>query len=98
MKTKRALSHQFSIFYKPVFSKTKTKVENIPIKEDNNIITDCKEVCQIFNRFFRVIGSEIGNIEDNNKSIDDILLDYANHASVKMISTKINHLHLNLKM
>ena len=79
--------------FKPVFSETKTKVENIPIKEDNNIITDCKEVCKLFNRFFREIGSEIGNIEDNNKPIDDILSDYANHTSVKIISTKINHLH-----
>ena len=44
---------------KPIFSKTRTKSDNIPLREGNQIITNFMEVCNIFNTFFREIGSEI---------------------------------------
>ena len=75
---------------KPIFSKTKTKSDNIPLKHNDEIITDCRRVCEIFNEFFSQIGLDIGNPENNNKPVEDIIADYANHPSVTMIKTKIN--------
>ena len=45
---------------KPIFSKTNTKQDNIPLRENGKIISDCSKVCNIFNTFFREIGSDIG--------------------------------------
>ena len=45
---------------KPIFSKTKTKQDNINLRENGQIVTDCSMVCKIFNDFFREIGSDIG--------------------------------------
>ena len=76
---------------KPIFSKSKTKSENIPLRNDGEIITDCNKVCEIFNTFFSQIGSDIGNPENNHKPIEEIIADYADHPSVTMIKTKINN-------
>ena len=76
---------------KPIFSKTRTKSDNIPLSEGNQIITNCMEVCNIFNTFFREIGSEIGGIEDNTRNTEQIIADYANHSSVNTILENINH-------
>ena len=75
---------------KPIFSQTKTKSDSIPLREGNEIITANKHVCQIFNEFFVQIGSNIGVTEDNSKQIDDIIVDYAGHPSIKVIKDKIN--------
>ena len=83
---------------KPIFSKTKTKSDNIPLREDDNIITDCKEVCQIFNKFFSEIGSNIGNAEDNSRPIEEIISGYTNHPSIVMIREKINLTQNNISL
>lgn len=75
---------------KPIFSKSKTKSDNIPLREHNKIITDCNEVCHIFNEFFSKIGSDIGTPEDNNKPIEDIIAGYDQHPSISMIKSKMN--------
>jgi len=31
------------------------------------MVTECKEVCQIFNKFFSEIGTDIGITENNEK-------------------------------
>ena len=45
---------------KPMFSRTKTKPDTIPLREGDKIITDSSKVCNIFNDFFREIGANIG--------------------------------------
>lgn len=75
---------------KPLFSKSRTKSDSIPICENGELITDDHKVCGIFNNFFRKIGSEIGFPENNNKPMNDIIEEYAHHASVKMIAESIN--------
>ena len=44
---------------KPLFSKSKTKSDNIPRQENGEILTDEQKVCGIFNTFFQSIGSDI---------------------------------------
>lgn len=75
---------------KPIFSKTKTKSNNIPLREDDKIITDCKVVSEIFNKFFREIGADIGNHEDSQRSVDEIIDDFSRHPSVDLINKSIN--------
>ena len=70
---------------KPIFSKTKTKVDTIPLKENNNIITETAEVCNIFNKFFKNIGADIGETEDNSVDCNLIIRKYENHPSVLAI-------------
>lgn len=75
---------------KPIFSKSKTKSDNIPLKENNKIITDTDEVCQIFNQFFSKIGSDIGTPENNHRAIHEIVEGYDAHPSISIIKTDIN--------
>ena len=83
---------------KPIFSKTKTKSENIPLKHNGEIITDCSKVCEIFNTFFSQIGMDIGNPENNHKSVEEIIADYSQHPSVTMIKTNINNAPNNINL
>ena len=83
---------------KPLFSKTKTKSDNIPLKHNDEVITDCSRVCEIFNEFFSKIGMDIGNPENNDKPIEEIIADYAHHPSVIMIKTKINSAPINTNL
>ena len=83
---------------KPIFSKTKTKPDNIPLRNNDEIITDCSRVCEIFNTFFSQIGADIGTPENNHKSVEEIIEHYAHHPSVIMIKTQINVALNNIKL
>ena len=76
---------------KPFFSKSKTKQESIPLREDNELITDCTKVCDIFNNFFRNIGSNIGTTEDNDINMEDIIGRYRDHPSIRNITTMVQN-------
>ena len=78
---------------KPLFSKSRTKCDSIPLRENGEIITDSQKVCNIFNSFFQSIGSNIGLPEDNEKPLEDIIMQYQEHASVKRIKETINGSH-----
>ena len=77
---------------KPLFSKSRTKSDSIPLYENGKIITDDQEVCNLFNDFFRNIGSDIGFPEDNQRTLNEILDQYKNHESVRLI--KIGRAHV----
>ena len=83
---------------KPIFSKTKTKSDNIPLRSNGEIITDCSRVCEIFNTFFSQIGADIGNPENNHKPVEIIIADYAHHPSVEMIKNQINTAPNHIKL
>ena len=74
---------------KPLFSKSRTKPDSIPLRENGEIISDDQKVCSIFNEFFQSIGSNIGLPENNKKPLDDIIDHYQEHSSVKCIREKI---------
>ena len=74
---------------KPLFSKSRTKSDSIPLREDGDIITDEQNVCNIFNEFFQLIGSNIGTPENNEKPLNEIIAQYGEHSSVKCIKEKI---------
>ena len=74
---------------KPLFSKSRTKSDNIPLRENGEIVTDEVKICHIFNDFFRSIGSEIGLPEDNDKPTAEIIRKYAHHESIKKITENI---------
>ena len=74
---------------KPLFSKSRTKSDSIPLYENGEIITDDQHVCNVFNNFFRDIGSEIGQLEDNPRPLNDIINNYKEHESIKMIKENI---------
>ena len=78
---------------RPLFSKSKTKSDSIPLRENNEIISDDQKVSNIFNSFFRNIGSDIGDSENNNRPLKHILNDYREHTSVKLIREKIRTRH-----
>ena len=70
---------------KPLFSKSRTKSDSIPLREKGEIVTDEQKVCGIFNGFFQSIGSDIGLPENNDKPLHDIIDHYQEHPSVKCI-------------
>jgi len=74
---------------KPLFSKSRTKSDNIPLRENNEIVTDEHKVCDIFNKFFQSIGSEIGQPENNEKPVFEIISHYNSHPSIKTIKENI---------
>ena len=80
---------------KPLFSKSKTKSDSIPLRENGQIITDDEEVCRIFNEFFQNIGCNIGFPEDNNQPLDSIIKKYEEHTSVKKIKEIIGQRNKN---
>ena len=54
--------------------------------EGNDLITECSQVCNIFNTFFREIGSNIGTIENNDVDTERIIHRYIDHPSIDTIS------------
>ena len=74
---------------KPLFSKSRTKSDSIPLRENDEIITKDQEVCNIFNNFFCSIGSDIGYQENNKRPLNEILKQYECHDSIKTINEKI---------
>ena len=74
---------------KPLFSKSRTKTDSIPLREDGEIVSDDAEVCNIFNKFFRNIGSDIGFPEDNDRPCNEIIQSYQEHESIKLIKRSI---------
>ena len=75
---------------KPLFSKSRTKSDSIPLRENGEIVSDDQKVCGIFNSFFQSIGSDIGLPENNEKPLHDIIDQYQTHSSIKCIKEKIN--------
>ena len=73
---------------KPLFSKSRTKSDSIPLREGNEIVTDDQRVCNIFNEFFQHIGSEIGTPENNRRPLSEIIAHYGQHSSIKCIKEK----------
>ena len=73
---------------KPLFSKSRTKSDSIPLRENGEIVTDDQKVCGIFNSFFQSIGSDIGVPENNEKPLDDIIDHYQGHPSMKCIEER----------
>ena len=74
---------------KPLFSKSRTKSDSIPLCENGELITDDLNVCNIFNDFFRNIGSDIGFPENNTLPLENIVSQYTHHGSIKLIKEKI---------
>ena len=74
---------------KPFFSKYRTKADSIPLREKDELITDDQTVCNIFNTYFKNIGSEIGQTENNNRPITEIILQNKEHESIRLIRNKI---------
>ena len=71
---------------KPIFKRTKTKLDNIPLRENGELITNCDTVCDIFNNFFRDIGTDIGQPEDNLQNVSHVLERYSGYRSIEAIS------------
>ena len=80
---------------KPLFSKARTKSDSIPLCENGEVITNDLSTCNIFNDFFRNIGSNIGSPENNDRPLDDIMSHYREHASIKLIKDRINTRNAN---
>ena len=74
---------------KPLFSKSRTKSDSIPLCENGELVTDEPSVCKIFNDFFRNIGSNIGSPENNDGTLDDIVAQYREHNSIKLIKEQL---------
>lgn len=72
---------------RPFFSKKSNSSSDITLREGNDIITDEEKLCNIFNDFFVSIGSEIGEVENNDRPLADVLETYKNHSSITMINT-----------
>ena len=74
---------------KPLFSKSRTKSDTIPLRENGEIVTEDQKVCEIFNTFFQTIGSDIGAPESNRGTVEEIINPYDGHSSVETIRQKI---------
>ena len=73
---------------KPFMSnKTSSQNNNITLFENDRIINDPKEVCNIFNSHFANCAKSIGFSEplSDSETIDDIVSQFENHPSIKSI-------------
>ena len=82
---------------KPMFSKKCTMKEKITLVKNDEIISDCQPVAELFNKFFANIVKELNLVIDNEflVNVDHIgdpvqkaIEKYKNHPSVKAISEK----------
>jgi len=71
---------------KPFFTKKSLSETDIILRESNNLITDEKELCEIFNNFFVNIGQDIGTPENNDRPIHEIVQSYSTHPSIVTIN------------
>jgi hypothetical protein len=78
-----------SILLTVLFSKSRTKSDSIPLRENGKIISEDKEVSNIFNSFFQEIGSDIGFPENNDRPLNEINEQYKEHESLKVINDRI---------
>ena len=81
---------------KPFFSnKSVTTSTNIILKENNNIISDTQNVCDVLNEYFVNIAEGIGSKDQmmtEIKSVNDCVMFHSNHPSVLAIQ---QHLELD---
>ena len=68
-------------------NKTSSQNNNITLFENDRIINDPKEVCNIFNSHFANCAKSIGFSEplSDSETIDDIVSQFENHPSIKSI-------------
>jgi len=57
----------------------------IMLNENDKIVTQKKDLCDIFCQYFTSIGSDIGQCEKTDLSLDDMLKQHNNDASIKQI-------------
>ena len=70
----------------------------IYLREGEEIVTNEKHLCSIFNDFFSNIGSDIGVKENNNHPIEIIIDNYKEHKSIaKILSLKIDKNSFSLR-
>ena len=82
---------------KPMFSKKCTMKEKITLVKNDEIISDCQPVAELFNKFFANIVKELNLVIDNEflvnadhigDPVQNAIKKYKNHPSVKAISVK----------
>jgi len=72
---------------KPFVSHKLKSRHNIILREQDNIVTDPKRICNIFCDFFSNIGSDNAtDQETNRKPLFSIIYDYLNHPSIQTIN------------
>ena len=81
----------------PIFSKKFTMKEKITLVKNNEIISDCQPVAELFNNLFTNIVKELNLVIDNEflvnadhigDPVQKAIEKYKNHPSVKAISEK----------
>ena len=72
---------------KPFFTKNSIMGDEIMLRENENIVTDSDNICDIFNDYFVSIGSDIAPQEDtmNSNITSEIINSYKNHPSIQII-------------
>ena len=66
---------------KPFLMKSSSNRSDITLRENDEIITDPSQLCDIFNDFFVGIGSDIGTPENNKQPLQSIIDVYKEHSS-----------------
>ena len=94
--SKNTSPKQFWQCFKPFFTdKNSNTTTNIILKDNNQIISDTKEVCELLNNFFITIADEIDQPTTvYNNDLSNIYDKYNNHVSVTKI--KQFHKHTNV--
>ena len=94
-----AKNQKFWKTIKPFLTSKQPSCQNIILKEDDEIITDEREICNIFNDFFSHVAMDIGfkdDIPDDFKTADGfakIIDKYSSHPSIIKIRENIQTLH-----
>ena len=94
-----AKNQKFWRTIKPFLTSKQPSCQNIILKEDDKIITDEREICDIFNDFFSHVAMDIGfkdDIPDDFKTADGfakIIDKHSNHPSIIEIRENIQTLH-----
>ena len=83
---------------KPFLANKSVSSDNIMLNEDSNIVIESEEVCNIFNKFFAAVASEIG--EDDSIDVtetnwfENALAKHQNHPSIHAIKNSCTSNHV----
>ena len=70
----------------------KTNNQNITLYENNSLISNPNDVCNIFNEYYINVTQDFCEPDTiNNMSADQVIAHYKDHPSVKSITKKVNN-------
>ena len=88
---KGSKDHSFWKAIKPYMTNKVSNSNDIMLKEGDDIVSDSDKIANVFSHYYRDVIDQIGSSEAcENLCINDIILKYNNHSSIRLIKDHCN--------